>query len=482
MKSDIIPLPELDAAVLERLESANETEINARYASALAGSNIKLVVLDDDPTGVQTVHDVPVYTDWEYESVLAGFREPGRLFFILTNSRAFTPEETTRVHRDIAKAAARASRETGVGYMLVSRGDSTLRGHYPLETELLREVTEAELGVKIDGELLCPFFLEGGRFTLGGVHYVRSGDRLVPAAQTEFARDASFGYAHSDLAGYIEEKTRGAYPAGDVVSVDISELRRGDVDAVTEKLCALHDFGKCVINAASYSDVRCASAAIYGAIARGRRFILRTAASLVRELGGVAERPALTRAELIQSGSGMGGVVVAGSHTEKTTRQLAELMKLEYVECVPFDSDLVDEPEALAAEAERVTRELERIMQTGRVAVTYTRRSVLSRPDDTAETALLRSVRISDAVQSLVSGLRVEPAFVVAKGGITSSDIGVKALGVRRAVVLGQLLPGVPVWRTGEESRFPGIPYVIFPGNVGEDESLRRAVEILCGN
>ena len=97
------------------------------------------------------------------------------------------------------------------------------------------------------------------------------------------------------------------------------------------------------------------------------------------------------------------------------------------------------------------------------------------------ESALLRSVRISEAVQSLVAGLGVTPAFVIAKGGITSSDVGTKALRVRRAEVMGQLLPGVPVWRTGQESRFPGTPYVIFPGNVGEDSSLREAVEILTG-
>ena len=137
------------------------------------------------------MHDVSVYTDWSYESVLSGFREEGRLFFILTNSRSFTAERTRRVHTKIAEAAARAARETGKEYVLVSRGDSTLRGHYPLETETLRYVTEAELGVSIDGEILCPFFLEGGRYTLGNTHYVLSGEELVPAARTEFARDAT---------------------------------------------------------------------------------------------------------------------------------------------------------------------------------------------------------------------------------------------------------------------------------------------------
>ena len=92
---------------------------------------------------------------------------------------------------------------------------------------------------------------------------------------------------------------------------------------------------------------------------------------------------------------------------------------------------------------------------------------------------MLRSVRISDGVRRLVGNLQVTPSFVIAKGGITSSDVGTKALCVKCANVLGQIRPGIPVWQTGEESKFPQTPYVIFPGNVGEVQTLREAVEIL---
>ena len=78
-----------------------------------------------------------------------------------------------------------------------------------------------------------------------------------------------------------------------------------------------------------------------------------------------------------------------------------------------------------------------------------------------------------------VSSLAVRPRFLVAKGGITSSDIGVHALQVRRATVLGQALPGVPVWKLGAESRYPGMSYVVFPGNVGDEDGLRSLVENL---
>ena len=130
-------------------------------------------------------------------------------------------------------------------------------------------------------------------------------------------------------------------------------------------------------------------------------------------------------------------------------------------------------------EAVRVRKICQELIRQGKTAVVATKRQVLSCPGDTKESALIRSVRISKALSSVVGELEVRPAFVVAKGGITSSDIGTKALGVKKAFVQGQICPGVPVWKTGEESRFPGIPYVIFPGNVGEEDTLKKAVEVL---
>lgn len=466
-----------EAGILSQLPRVDEAAVDAALARELAANSDKLVVLDDDPTGVQTVHDVSVYTDWSETSIREGFEEDGRLFYILTNSRAMTAAESERVHREIGDTLMRVSRETGRGFMLLSRCDSTLRGHYPLETQVLRERLEAA-GHAVDGEVLCPFFKEGGRFTLGGVHYVQQGDELVPAAQTEFAADRTFGYSSSDLPGYIEEKTRGEYPASGVTLIPIEQLRACDYEGITQKLLAVHDFGKVCVDAADYCDVKVFSVALYRAAAQGRSFIFRTAASLVKALGGVSDRPLLRREEMITRPGG--GIVVVGSHTHKTTEQLEHLLELEGVRAVEFDSDLVLEGDAaFGAEIDRCVAEAERLISSGLTAVCYTKRKLLELPGDTKEGALMRSVKISDGVQSLVARLGVTPAFVVAKGGITSSDVGTKALAVRRARVLGQIQPGVPVWLTGPESRFPNTPYVIFPGNTGGPDTLRLAVETL---
>ena len=153
----------LPAGELEHKAERDEGRIERLLGDAIKRSGRKLVVLDDDPTGVQTVHDVSVYTDWSEESVLQGFQEEGNLFYILTNSRGFTEDETKKAHQEIAGNIVKAARKTGRDFLIMSRGDSTLRGHYPLETQVLRDVLSREGQQETDGEVICPFFKEGGR-------------------------------------------------------------------------------------------------------------------------------------------------------------------------------------------------------------------------------------------------------------------------------------------------------------------------------
>lgn len=471
----------LSAGQLERKADRDEERIDRLLKEAIRKSRRKIVVLDDDPTGVQTVHDVSVYTDWSEEAVLSGFKEENSLFYILTNSRGFTAAETEKAHREIACRVLKAAGETGRGFILMNRGDSTLRGHYPLETEVLREVLWKEGGIQVDGEVICPFFREGGRYTIGNVHYVRYGSELIPAGETEFAKDRTFGYRSSNLTEYVEEKTDGVFPSQNVVCIGLDDLQKGDVDKVAGQLMEVSGFNKIIVNAIGYGDLKVFCLALYRAMDQGKRFLFRTAASLVKVIGGIADQPLLTREQMVRCENGHGGVIVVGSHTAKTTRQLEELKKIPGIEFLEFNSDLVLDQAALEEETERIVRSMGTIIAGGRTAAVYTRRRLLELENDTREAALKRSVKISDAVQSLVGRLEVVPAFVVAKGGITSSDVGTRALQVKKATVMGQAAPGVPVWKTGEESRFPGIPYVIFPGNVGEDGTLREAVEVLIG-
>ena len=92
--------------------------------------------------------------------------------------------------------------------ILVSRSDSTLRGHYPVETDVIAE----ELG-PFDAHFLVPAFFEGGRITRESVHYLLVNGIETPVHETEFARDSVFGYRHSYLPDYVEEKTTGSIKA-----------------------------------------------------------------------------------------------------------------------------------------------------------------------------------------------------------------------------------------------------------------------------
>ncbi len=469
----------LQLSALTKYPLPDVAQINALLADEIAKNQTKLVVLDDDPTGVQTVHDVSVYTDWSEDSIRQGFAEENKLFYVLTNSRGFTVAQTTRAHEEIASVVAKVAKETGKPYLILSRSDSTLRGHYPLETTLLKEGMEKD-GFRVDGEVLCPFFPEGGRYTIDNIHYVKQGEALIPAAETEFAKDRTFGYTKSSLPEYVEEKTHGVYRADDVICISLESLRAVDLDGIQAQLESVTDFNKVCVNAVDYVDIKVFAIALYRAMANGKTFMFRTAAGLVKILGGVTDIPLLTRKEMVVNPTEYGGVVVVGSHMQKTTAQLHQLLTLDCVEAVEFNSNLVLEgDEAFYAEVDRCVAEEERIIRSGKTAVCFTNRTLLVVDEDTPEQALIRSVKISDGVQSLVGRLHITPAFVIAKGGITASDVGTKALQVKRANVLGQIKAGIPVWQTGNESKFPLTPYVIFPGNVGEESTLKEAVEIL---
>lgn len=469
----------LDVGVLASYKKIDETYIDGLLQKEIAANHKKIVVLDDDPTGVQTVHDISVYTNWEKDSIRQGFEEENDLFYVLTNSRGFTVEQTTKAHHEIAAVVDEVAKETGKEYIFISRSDSTLRGHFPLETELLKGDYEKNTGKTIDGEILCPFFKEGGRFTIDNVHYVKYGDELVPANETEFAKDKTFGYSAETMPEYVEEKTKGAYKAGDVTCISLEDIHNMDIDKMEQQLLAVKDFNKVIVNAVDYADVKVFCVALYRAMAKGKVFMFRTAAAIVKVMGGVSDQPLLTRGQMVVKETSNGGIVVVGSHTDKTTKQVECLKELSDIEFIELDATLVKDDAAFEAEVQRCLSAEEACIKDGKTVCCYTTRALITADTGDKEDELRLSVKISDAVQSLVGRLSITPSFVIAKGGITSSDVGTKALAVKKANVLGQIRPGIPVWQTGEESKFPMTPYIIFPGNVGEITTLKEAVEVL---
>lgn len=465
--------------VFDKIPAVDVKVVDELLTKELLELDKKIIVLDDDPTGVQTVHDVSVYTDWSKESIEKGFMEENAMFFILTNSRGFTAEETEKAHKEIALNITEVAKKLNKDFIVISRSDSTLRGHYPLETKVLKETIEANSEIKYNGEVLMPFFKEGGRFTVDNVHYVQYDEYLVPAGETEFAKDRTFGYTKSQLGEYIEEKTNGEFKASNTTYISLQDIRNLAIDSITEQLLKVDNFNKVAVNAVDYVDVKIVTIALIRAIKAGKNFMYRSAAALTKVIGGVSDKGLLTRDELIKEETNNGGLIVVGSHVQKTTEQLEELKKVDFIEFIEFNCHLVLEPEKFTAEVDRIIEKCEGLISSGKTVAVYTRRERLDLGEGKKEEELKLSVKISDAVTSIVTRLKVRPNYVVAKGGITSSDVGTKGLQVKRATVAGQIKPGIPVWRTGAESKYPGISYVIFPGNVGTKTTLREAVEVL---
>lgn len=466
----------LKSELFKQIKPIDENIVNEKLNVALKTLNKKIVVLDDDPTGVQTVHDISVYTDWSEKTIADGFAEENSMFFILTNSRAFTAEHTSEVHKLIAERIVAESKKTGKDFIIISRSDSTLRGHYPLETEILRKTVEANTDKKYDGEVLMPFFKEGTRFTVNNIHYVQEGDYLTPAGMTEFAKDKTFSYKSSLLPEYVEEKTHGEFKAKDTTCISLDALRNMDIDGITKQLLAVKDFNKVVVNAIDYVDVKVFVIALINAINAGKNFMFRSAAALTKVIGGVTDKPLLSREEL-RANNKNGGLIIIGSHVKKTTEQFNELKKCSWVKFIEFNHLLVLEPEKLTAELNRIITEAEDCVKHGQTTVIYTGRKRLDVGSE--EESLKVSVKISEAITSIVDKFSIQPSFIIAKGGITSSDVGTKGLHVKKATVMGQIKPGIPVWKTGTESKFPHMPYIIFPGNVGTATTLREIVEEL---
>lgn len=428
-----------------------------------------IVVLDDDPTGTQTVHDVPVVTNWLLPTLVYEFERRTPLFYVLTNSRSLPKKQAIDLAREAGANILEASRQTGRAFEVISRSDSTLRGHFPAEVEALSEVLEMERAVW----LIIPFFEEGGRFTIDDIHYVREAGQLVPAAETPFAKDVVFGYRNSDLKCWVEEKTRGRFPATTVQSLSIQEIRKEGPDYVASKLTECEPGSICVVNAADYRDLEVVTLGLLQARRQKRRFLFRTAASFVRVRAGLRGGPLLTAGEM-NCGVGSSGLVIVGSHVPRSSEQLNHVLRHADVQSVELDVATILSP----PDRDRLIRTavglVEDSLSKGEDFVVYTSRKLMTGSDD--ESSLLIGAQVSQALVELIRSIRVRPGYILAKGGITSSDIATKALNIGRAQVLGQVLPGVPVWRAGPESKFPAMPYIVFPGNVGGTDAITQVV------
>ncbi|MEH1789437.1 MAG: four-carbon acid sugar kinase family protein [Nostoc sp.] len=431
----------------------------------------KIIVLDDDPTGSQTVHSCLLLMHWDVDTLRSGLQDDSPIFFVLTNTRSLTPESAASVTKEVCQNLKIALNAEGIDdFLIVSRSDSTLRGHYPIETDAIAQ----ELG-PFDAHFLVPAFFEGGRITRDSVHYLIIGGVPTPVHETEFARDSVFSYHHSYLPKYVEEKTQGRISAEAVERFLLADIRAGSL----ERLLKLSGNQCAVVDGETQADLNRFAVDILAAASQGKRFLFRSAASILTALAALPPQPiaAENMAQYVRQGKP--GAVIVGSHVKKTTQQLEALLQVEGTVGIEVNvARLLDDPNQSAALLTEIQESTRVAHKAGKTPVVYTSRQELNFKD--VKTRLEFGEKVSGLLMDIVRGLPFDIGFLISKGGITSNDVLSTGLALTSARLLGQILAGCSmVLTSSDHPQFPDLPVVLFPGNVGDAEALATVYQRL---
>jgi uncharacterized protein YgbK (DUF1537 family) len=445
-----------------------------------AADGLLLGILDDDPTGSQAVHDVQVVTVLDESSYDAALSGPAAACFVLTNTRSLDRSAAVQLNMRAARGLMAVAARRGRRMQLISRSDSTLRGHVMAEVAALQAVRREVLGSGFDAVLLVPAFLEAGRLTAADIHWARTGSGLVPVGETEFARDPAFGYTASNLRDFVTEKAQGAIRRDDVRSISLADIRVGGPSRVRDLLASQQGGTWVVVNATEYSDLETVACGVLQAERAGKSFLFRAGPSFVRALAGIEPKEALRGRELWPvARAGQHGLIVVGSHVSRTSRQVAALRARGATTDIELDVQAIVSGAGDAEPA--IARQVADALSRSDVLL-YTSRTFVAATSAADHLAIGR--KVSAALSGIVRhALAARPAWILAKGGITSHDIALHGLGIRRAEVAGQLFPGmISVLHSIDAApEADGAPYVVFAGNVGDDTTLAQAVAILNG-
>jgi len=485
---------------------------------------LKIVVFDDDPTGSQTVHSCPLLLRWDAASLRQGLADPSPLLFLLVNTRDLAPEQArarlTSLCRTLQPLLAEAvAAGTIERWLVVSRGDSTLRGHFPLESELIA----AELG-PFAASFLVPAFLSGGRTTAAGVHLLHG----EPVHRSAFAQDRLFGYGTSFLPAWVAEKTAGAIPAEAVQRIDRSELEAavaeregfdgkgfqalvGRLADLTgnpwvvvdgERPAQLAAFAAAVDQVSDPAadpvpggDATAASTPTASAPTHGpRRFLFQSAASLITALAALPPQPldpaglaALRRCG--SDGQPLPGLVLVGSHVSLADAQVQSLLAESACGGVDLEVAKVARvlagplPDRLLPSLENAWLErLQAVLARGQTPVLFTSRGELACSSPAERRALGEA--LAGLMARLAARLAPQLGYLISKGGITSQTLLADGLELAMLRLEGQLLPGLSLLRpagAGVPGALAGLPLITFPGNLGDGQTLLESWRLMEG-
>jgi hypothetical protein len=173
---------------LAQLDPDYKEELLGSIRDEFIKSGKTIVVLDDDPTGTQTCHNVTVLTSWNVALIAEELQKNPSILFILTNSRSLPQQEAIELTSIVCQKLKEAVSISGRQIIVISRSDSTLRGHFPAEVDAIA----MEMDMKDAVIVLVPAFIEGGRFTIDDVHYLAENEALIPCFRNCFCERRRF--------------------------------------------------------------------------------------------------------------------------------------------------------------------------------------------------------------------------------------------------------------------------------------------------
>jgi uncharacterized protein YgbK (DUF1537 family) len=477
-------------------------DLRDRIEAVLSAKDDEIVVcFEDDPMGVQQSHDVYLVTDNSISGIQSGIlaaRDSGhRLVFILTNSRAYTTKETMRLCREIAQSLCRIIDKNNLRIRVGFRGDSTLRGHFPVEPIVFSKILEHCFG-KYDGIIVTYAFLtEMRRITVDGIQLlrVRKDDGSFwyrPVHLTEFAKDERFSYSTSNMSEFIEYKASSSgidgAKASDVLHIDLGDIRTGGPEAVREKLMEAQNGRIVVVDIVSHRDLQVLVLGILLAEREGKNYIYQTAASFPPARVNMSGSPILTRKDLLRFPESTGHILCLwGSIVDLSNTHLERVLKsFPQIAQIPLDVRKVlensrERENAVVSAANNV----EDAFRIGKHAIVYTYpRSQYPPMRLSEESKALNEQEISSSLQSVYGKIGLRPSIVLFKGG-TTSGMGLVGSGVDRVYVLGQISSGVPMVKASIHSNqdhfSEHVLFIIGPGNVGLPDTYVEIIEKLTG-
>ena len=446
---------------------------------------MKIIIIDDDPTGSQTVNGCNLIFRWDYETLLKGLKGSSNLLFILANTRSL-PEKDVKIRleeicfslKEIMNNSLFAEEE----FVVISRGDSTLRGHNFIEPFIINEL----LG-PFDATFYIPAFIEGKRTTLNGNHFVDN----IPIHKTIFSKDKIFGFNTSNVKELIYEQSNHKLDFNHIENINIKDfdvLETNQPNTLYMYIENLKNNKKVIVDIMDYYQLDKFSE-IVKSLLKKKKFLFRSAASFISSLSNIKQNQKnqvyfsqLRRKD--NHDKTMKGLIVVGSYIELTTQQLNKVLEISL--CKPIEINVLklyafykleDNLKQINSLKKYLLNSIRQNLSQDFIPVLYTSRQIIAPRDnnDLIQFQLFLSAFISE----IVSAIKNEIGYLISKGGITTNTIISDGLGADSVYLEGQILPGISLVTFNLCKQKGKLPIVTFPGNIGNDMSLVKVLEIL---